>query len=272
MADENSQRDPNNVSNNEKSIRIKREKNDSLTYDDDDDEMLTNSQIIDDSQDSQCIISGQQFFQQLDNALTNFTKDQYTKELQALCHSDEKRISLYREHMHTKAGSSHGYPNQKLISRKNTNKAKKAEKYAQDCYVICRFIQGERSSDIYDIFCPRQQGDNSIIVISDSQQTLPESNQSSPLLKPNTVTMVRQIRDDVAAIIMQQKRDAETLNRLSRKIDSITTVQSHILSSVNGIRSNQPACDPEGYASMLGATLNYIATHFMFGYRSFYSQ
>ena len=94
----------------------------------------------------------QRFYQDLDNILSNLTRDQYMNQLIHYCNGDEESVNDYRCRLAERARGFPECPETRLVNRRNTANNTKLEKCASDCYILNMFNNGDRSKDINDVF------------------------------------------------------------------------------------------------------------------------
>ena len=159
---------------------------------------------------------------------------------------DHKRVNLYREFLHDRAKGFPDCPTTRLMIRKNSNKSSKVEKYANDCFVIHKFIQGERSQEIHEVFCAQP------IVINDSILSTPLSfgtrqNQTTDVSKsfhgPEMTSILLQIQSDIQELKRIRHADSQMLLSVHKELSRVAMTQDLLSNSVKGIRSRLPAED-----------------------------
>lgn len=167
----------------------------------------TDLSFLDCSQDTlpTQIMPGQQFFQDMDGELHNLTRIEYVKKLSGICNADTSRISIYRDHLWSRASTVAGCPQGRLIARKGSNRRSKSEKLSNDCYIIHSFIQGERSGEIFDIISATSMLNDSIVINLDNV----EGSSNNDSSKPDNAYK----QPDVIAILLGLQADIDQLKR-----------------------------------------------------------
>ncbi|KAK3101925.1 hypothetical protein FSP39_007412 [Pinctada imbricata] len=97
------------------------------------------------------ILLQQNEVQLLDNELRDLPKELYIEKIRNLVKDSEQLIMWYRNILCSRSQSIQGCPQGKMITRKTTKRSFSVEKYANDCYILTRFLQGERCN-IEDVF------------------------------------------------------------------------------------------------------------------------
>ena len=118
----------------------------------------TLSPEVDNNGDLQC---GQPFnddfkvasvvFDRLDSELCGLTQDLYISTLLSLCHDNDDTLACYRSELAIRVQRCANPPHGVLKDRRNSTRCTLNEKFAQDCYTMEQFLQGN-SSNIDHIF------------------------------------------------------------------------------------------------------------------------
>jgi len=218
---------------NSKLTKIKQEKNTELSqslssYDSDNEDNVDPSQLI----------RPQRFFQDLDSALHNKTKEEYISEILRLCGEDSDAVNDYRKRLAERAGGFPDCPGGRLVARRNSAHATKLMKLANDCYTICMFNNGTRSKEVYEVFSSVyiNLGDNEI----NNKNGEPESEaKTNDLQTVNTVSILLTMRDDIAEIKIKQSSENARQECILNELRSISTNTNLIHAKVNSMLSRQ---------------------------------
>ena len=103
-------------------------------------------------------IPNQQTIQKYDDELNRFPKDKYIAKLLNLASEREDYITWYRNALLSRALSMEGCPKGKLCARRTTSKSTSNQKYAEDCYRLSNFVNGNHAP-LDDIFSKQRADD-----------------------------------------------------------------------------------------------------------------
>lgn len=81
--------------------------------------------------------------QLLDSELKDIPKELYFEKVRHLVNDSEQLIMWYRNILCSRSKAIQGCPQGKMITRKSTKRSLSVEKYAIDCCILTRFLQGE---------------------------------------------------------------------------------------------------------------------------------
>lgn len=94
---------------------------------------------------SDCV-PNQEFMSTLDKELDQLPKDSYIEKLAELTRNSENLITWYRTVLVNRYNSVNGCPLGRLYTCKNTGRGSATTMYAQDCYMVYMFLNGDNSS------------------------------------------------------------------------------------------------------------------------------
>lgn len=170
-------------------------------------------------------IPNQDHIASLDSQLINKPKDNYIDIILNLTNHDENTLSWYRATLVSRARSIAMCPTGQAKIRKNSQRGTSSLKYANDCYTLNAFINGDTSSDIEDIFTkpttkiPQPEGQTRIQAMADVQATLHTLTDRVNQLETKLTNTEKEIKDKNTVIKSLQT----TNNSLKQTFDEFKT-------------------------------------------------
>ena len=192
-------------------------------------------------------IPNQEFYLKLDKSLENLPRLLYIDELMLKCNNDSKLINWYRQTLADRARKFSDCPVTKLLTRRTTNKRNSAYKSAEDCCILQGFINGERSGEIFNVFCSTN-GPNASVndsVFLTPQQNITETcdnvqSLNDKITVPETMAMLTQIQRELCDLKRKREEDCAILNQIKQEITSMAITTKLMYATINSIRSSLP--------------------------------
>lgn len=184
------------------------------------------------------------FLSELDSQLEGLPRDSFVSELMIHCNDNPGLVNKYRYYLADYARKYPDCPGTRLVNRRNSQKSTKANKLAEDCFVLYSFIDGTRTRDIYDVFTtPTDEDlDESFIPCAQPQNTQSMSDKLNPavasLEAPDVTAILIKLQTDISHLLRQRQEDTCLLLDIKSTVVSASNTLMLIHSSVNGLRSS----------------------------------
>lgn len=188
----------------------------------------------------------QRFYQDLDNQLSDLTRDQYINEIITLCSGDYENINDYRVRLAERARGFPECPDTRLVNRRNTANSTKVAKCANDCYVLHMFNNGERSKEINEVFS--SVGNNTMndslfktqLTNSRRPEYTPETSNINAFVQPEITSSIIQLQAEIKKITEKQQKDSEILKDIRSDMREIAGNVRLVYGATKSILSKMP--------------------------------
>ncbi|KAK3083869.1 hypothetical protein FSP39_004367 [Pinctada imbricata] len=192
---------------------------------------IANTPLAQSTQNTQDIslLLQQNEVQLLDNELRNLPKKLYIEKIVHLVNNNEQIIMWYRNILCSRARALHGCPQGNLITRKTTKSRSCVVKYAEDCHILCMFLQGVKNNidELFD-----KSRNNVVFDIPRSDLVEIRSTVQALVHRTSMLEQDRAKQDRALTSLMSE------MKLLKEKNDLLSTQLHHLRESENSLRSD----------------------------------